>query len=200
MAAKKYETKRILIWGKTYPELSTIHFETVCAAGVTEDGSPIRLYPIPYRYLSDEDKFRRYQWITARVARNHSDPRPESYAIDCESIELGDFVDTDDYEWDARAAIVFQDQSWQFETVDQLLDAQKNKKTSIGVVTPRQILKIEVFERPQEEKASFQDKLARVRKKVAADILQLRLFDDFFVPELRNLEFMNKRIRIDWLC
>ena len=37
------EEKKILIWGKTYPELSTKDLETVCTGGVTEDGRPIRL-------------------------------------------------------------------------------------------------------------------------------------------------------------
>ncbi|MEJ7710333.1 MAG: hypothetical protein WKF84_10830 [Pyrinomonadaceae bacterium] len=72
-----YEEKRVLIWGKTYPELSSKYFETVCTGVVLEDGSPVRLYPVPYRYLSDQ--FHKYQWITARIAKNDSDCRPESY-------------------------------------------------------------------------------------------------------------------------
>jgi hypothetical protein len=66
----RYESKKILIWGKTCPELSTAHTETVCTAGVTEEGTPIRLYPIPYRYLDEEDKFKKYQWITCRKEGN----------------------------------------------------------------------------------------------------------------------------------
>ena len=46
-----FETIRVLIWGKTYPELSKKYVETVCTGGVREDGSPIRLYPVPLRYL-----------------------------------------------------------------------------------------------------------------------------------------------------
>jgi hypothetical protein len=35
----------------TIPELSLKYTETVCTGGVLENGRPIRLYPIPYRYL-----------------------------------------------------------------------------------------------------------------------------------------------------
>src|SRR6266567_8148955 len=40
MSLLRYEEKKILIWGKTYPELSIKHLETVCTGGVTEDGAP----------------------------------------------------------------------------------------------------------------------------------------------------------------
>src|SRR5947209_14202160 len=99
MSGLRYEPKKILIWGKTYPELSIKHLETVCTGGVTEDGCPIRLYPIPYRYLGGEEQFRQYQWITARVARNYADPRPESHRIDCETIDIGDAIAPDEYGW-----------------------------------------------------------------------------------------------------
>jgi hypothetical protein len=54
---------RVLIWGKTYPELSTHYRETVCTGGVREDGSPIRLYPVPLRYLDTEKRYELYDWV-----------------------------------------------------------------------------------------------------------------------------------------
>src|ERR1035441_3463498 len=73
-----YTEHRILIWGKTYPELSKKYIETVCTAGVLESGKPVRLYPITYRYLNDE-QFKLYQWITAGIQKNPNDTRPESF-------------------------------------------------------------------------------------------------------------------------
>src|SRR5450755_141693 len=55
------QKRKILIWGKTAPELSMKYYETVCTGGVLEDGTPVRLYPIPYRYMADDDKFKKYQ-------------------------------------------------------------------------------------------------------------------------------------------
>jgi hypothetical protein len=196
----RYEKKKILIWGKTYPELSTAFIETVCTAGVTEDGTPIRLYPIHYRYLDEEDKFKKYQWITARLARNLSDPRPESYKIDCESIDVGELIGPDDYEWGARAEIVFRNPAWQFDTVDALLEDQKQQRISIGAVSPREILKVEYHKRSENERVGFQEKMNRLRRKAAADAAQLRLFDDYTAPQLKKLEFVDKRIQVHWLC
>jgi hypothetical protein len=195
-----YETKRILIWGKTYPELSTKHLETVCTGGVTEDGKPIRLYPIPYRYLDGDDQFKKYQWITARAARNHSDPRPESHRIDCESIVVGDAIKPDGDEWSMRAEVMFRDPSWQFSTMDDLQDAQRKTKASIGVVNPREILEVEPFARPNEDGLSFNEKLDRLRRFVAADREQMRIFEEFALPELKGQEFVPNRIRVRWLC
>src|SRR4051794_35094436 len=124
MTSLRYEEKKILIWGKTYPELSTKNLETVCTGGVLEDGRPIRLFPIPYRYLKDDGQFGLYQWITAKVARNFEDPRPESHRIDFGSIRAGESIPTDKSGWAARSEVVFRDASWQFPTVDALQEAQ----------------------------------------------------------------------------
>src|SRR4051794_27995252 len=103
-----FESQRLLIWGKTAPELSTRYFETVCTGAVLESGAPIRLYPIPFRYLSQEDKFKKYQWITAKITKSPHDSRPESYRIDCDSIVVGGEVPTDNQEWFARRQFMFQ--------------------------------------------------------------------------------------------
>jgi len=136
--------------------LSSKYIETVCTAGVWEDGSPVRLYPIPYRYL--DQQFHKYQWITAEVAKNSADPRPESYKVDCESIECGEIVPTSKDEWGKRADIVFRKRDWQFETVDALLEAQSNVGTSLGVVTPNRITGITITNRGEEEVKSFKEK------------------------------------------
>ena len=68
------ERKRILIWGKTRPELSRSYHETVCTGGVLADTRRlIRLYPIPLRYLEDDKVFRKYQWIEADIVKSDRD-------------------------------------------------------------------------------------------------------------------------------
>ena len=44
---------RVLITVKTYPTLSRRYGETVCTAGVREDGSWVRIYPVPFRRLDE---------------------------------------------------------------------------------------------------------------------------------------------------
>jgi hypothetical protein len=51
-----YKPTKVLIFGKTYPELSTKYVETVCTGGLLESGQPIRLYPVPLRYLEGENQ------------------------------------------------------------------------------------------------------------------------------------------------
>jgi len=73
------EKKRIYIIVKTYPTISDKYSELVCTAGVLEDGSWIRLYPIPFRKLDFEQKYKKYSWIQVEVERNKQDFRPETY-------------------------------------------------------------------------------------------------------------------------
>ena len=40
---------KVLITVKTYPTLSAKYDELVCTAGFKEDGTWIRLYPVPFR-------------------------------------------------------------------------------------------------------------------------------------------------------
>src|SRR5438552_3531066 len=107
------EIVRILIWGKTCPELSTRHVETVCTGGVREDGRPIRLYPVPLRYLAEGGKYTLYDWIEVPIRKSTNDPRPESFKVRPDAIKILRNVGTDDH-WRERRAAVLKDSSWQF--------------------------------------------------------------------------------------
>ena len=80
-----YEKKKILVTVKTYPLPSKKTMEASCTAGITQDGNWIRLFPLPFRYLQSSKQFKKYQWIEAKITKA-SDPRPESYKIDIDSI------------------------------------------------------------------------------------------------------------------
>jgi hypothetical protein len=71
--------ERILITVKTYPTLSRKYGETVCTAGIREDGSWIRLYPVPFRRLDEKQQYKKFDWIECQICKNTSDPRPESF-------------------------------------------------------------------------------------------------------------------------
>ena len=87
MFGAKWEEKNVLITVRTYPTPATKGAEVSCTAGVTEEGEWIRLFPIPYRQLEPEQKFSKYDWVSVRVAKA-SDPRPESYTVDLDSIDV----------------------------------------------------------------------------------------------------------------
>jgi hypothetical protein len=71
--------ERILITVKTYPTLSRKYGETVCTAGVREDGSWVRICPVPFRRLEEPEQYRKFDWLECDLVRGHKDPRPESH-------------------------------------------------------------------------------------------------------------------------
>jgi hypothetical protein len=97
---------RILILCKTYPSPSGKHVETSCVAGMEQDGRLIRLFPVPFRLVSDVKQFKKWQWITARIAKATNDHRPESHKVFVDTIQCeGDPLPTKQG-WRARWAQV----------------------------------------------------------------------------------------------
>jgi hypothetical protein len=80
--------KRVYILVKAYPQPSQQYEETVCCAGVTEEGEFLRLYPIRYRRLMPEQKFDRYDLCEMSIWRDKKDYRPESHKVDADSIRI----------------------------------------------------------------------------------------------------------------
>ena len=79
---------RVRILVKAFPQPSEKHEETVCCAGITEDGRQLlRLFPIRYRRLPKEHQFERFD-LVEMTATKASDPRPESYRVDEASIQI----------------------------------------------------------------------------------------------------------------
>lgn len=75
------ETKRALIVVRTYPSPAHKGVEVSCTAGITEAGEWIRLFPVPYRFLQPDRRFRKYQWVEACVEKAANDHRPESFHL-----------------------------------------------------------------------------------------------------------------------
>jgi hypothetical protein len=93
---------RILITVKTYPTISRTYGELVCTAGVTEDGQWVRIYPVPFRKLDYNNRYKKYQWITADLEKNTKDFRPESHKLtNPNSIVIGEIIPTDN-NWELR--------------------------------------------------------------------------------------------------
>ena len=101
------ERKKIYITVKTYPTLSEKYAELVCTAGISEDGSWVRLYPLPFRKLDNEQKYKKYQWIEADIERNTSDFRIESHKVlNIDTIKVIEPENTK-VNWEERKRILF---------------------------------------------------------------------------------------------
>lgn len=150
-----HQRKRILIWGKTRPELSRSYRETVCTGGILADTRRlIRLYPIPLRFLNDESVFTKYQWIEADIARSTSDPRPESYRILLpDNILVGDKVPTDN-DWEQRAAWVMNPENLHA-SVEALQEARRRDKTSLGIIRPKEFVDFVAEEVPEADRQNY---------------------------------------------
>jgi hypothetical protein len=131
------EKKRIYIVAKTYPTISKEYSELVCTAGVLEDGSWIRLYPVPFRKLDIDQKYPKYTWIEIEVSRNTKDFRPETYRPDLSTITVETKPTKAD--WDARRSIIFKNKKV-YTNLQELIGKAKIDGTSLAVFKPTRIL------------------------------------------------------------
>src|SRR5665213_2466589 len=87
--------ERVLITVKTYPTLSRKYGETVCTAGVREDGTWVRIYPVPFRRLDEGEQYKKFDWVELKLIRNAKDPRPETFhAADLKELQAAGHMDT----------------------------------------------------------------------------------------------------------
>lgn len=131
---------RVLVAVKTYPTLSGKYDELVCTAGFREDGSWVRIYPVPFRKLGYAERYRKWQWIELGLVRNTKDFRKESYRpadLDGEIRIAGD-VGTEDG-WEERKRIVLRNVRY---NMDELIGEAKNPqiRTSLAVLKPKEIV------------------------------------------------------------
>lgn len=100
------ETKRALIAVRTYPTPAKHGVEVSCTAAITDKGEWLRLFPVPYRFLDTDKRFRKYQWVEISVTKA-KDHRPESYKLDSNSIKILSEPLPTVNEWQARKDVIF---------------------------------------------------------------------------------------------
>jgi hypothetical protein len=151
----KWQRKRILIWGKTRPELSKKYREVVCTGGVFQDSKKlVRIYPIPLRFIDEDHVFSKYQWIEADVTKSLSDPRPESYKISYESIEVKEKINTSNTGWKERAKWILDKQNI-FRSVEDIQVQQNSYKTSLGLIKPLNVTDVYVEKHDEQKQEEF---------------------------------------------
>lgn len=162
--------ERVLITVKTYPVLSSSYIELSCTAGLREDGSWVRIYPIPYRLLEGDKQFHKYQWIELELERNTSDPRPESFRPrNIDDIRLLNIVKPK-LEWQERRRLLL-DNTNIFTNISELIELSKKDNLSLATFKPCEILDFKA--EPADTKKWTPEKL-----KAAQDLLkQDSLFD-----------------------
>ena len=159
---------KILIAVKTYPTLSEKYDELVCTAGFKEDGTWIRIYPVPFRKLDYKNQYNKWQWIEMDIVKNTSDFRKESFRpidIDKDFI-MGEKIGTQN-EWAVRKDIVLKNVHT---NMDNLIEQSKNQGVSLATFKPK------VLDFVWQESSREWDK--RILDTVQANQLQGNLFQE----------------------
>lgn len=154
------DKERILITVKTYPTLSRKYGETVCTAGIREDGSWVRIYPVPFRRLEEKEQYSKFDWLECRLARNASDPRPETFrpVDESEFFPVGR-VDTAD-NWRERRRLLL-DTPRVYQRLDELIACAKANLLSLAVFKPTNV---HDFVMEPDEREWDQDKVRQMRE------------------------------------
>jgi hypothetical protein len=172
---------RILILCKTYPSPSAKYAETSCVAGMDETGALIRPYPVPFRLISDEAQFKKWQWIDAKVAKATDDHRPESHRLYTDTIKRDAEPLSTKGDWrDRKHAIsglaVYEDFG--------ALELQRQTaKVTLGLVRPARIVALDITPAQSPEWSEEE------RKKLVQLQVQGGLFDD---PEAKAITTLKK--------
>ena len=176
------ERKRVYITVKTYPTLSEKYDELVCTAGICEDGSWIRLYPLPFRKLDNERKYKKWQWIEADVEKS-SDFRLESYKVlNIDTIKILS-QESSKADWEERKHILLKTEKVYSNLAEIISIAKKPPYKSLAVFRPTRILD---FYTEAAERDWPKDKLERIQEKAK----QLSLFQtpDEVIEEFRVVQ------------
>jgi hypothetical protein len=133
------DKQRVLITVKTYPTLSRKYGETVCTAGVREDGTWVRIYPVPFRRLDEKEQYSKFHWLDCRLVRNATDPRPETFRpVDEHELHPVGHIDTAD-NWRERRRILLKT-ARVYDCLDDLIAGAKANQISLAVFKPTRIL------------------------------------------------------------
>jgi hypothetical protein len=173
-----WKLERALIVVRTYPTPARKGVEVSCTAAVTADQRWLRLFPIPYRFLTPDRQFSKYQWIDVRVQKS-SDSRPESFEIDRDSIRIVSGVLPTTAGWRARKDAVLPLKSPSLCSLKAERDAKKHP--TLGIFKPKAIHGL-VFEK---DRATWtDDELAKLS--------QGRMFEEAPKEELEKIPYKFK--------
>lgn len=131
----------LLILTKTYPTPSHKYRETTCVAALSQAGSLLRLFPVPYRLLSDDVKFKKWEWIQASITRASTDNRPESHRIDVDTILITQKSVGTRHGWAERRRLLEPHIVDNFEALEA---RRQNSGQTLGFIRPNRVLQLDV--------------------------------------------------------
>jgi len=138
--AAQEETKKALIVVRTYPTPAKSGVEVSCTAAITDKGEWLRLFPVPWRLLGTDQRFRKYQWVELTVAKAR-DPRPESYKLKHNGVKILSTLRAVK-DWNARKEFIFPLRSHCLCCLMRKRDAEGHP--TLGVFKPKKIEALDI--------------------------------------------------------
>ncbi|MEZ6093439.1 MAG: hypothetical protein R3C03_04255 [Pirellulaceae bacterium] len=155
-------TLEFMVNCKTYPAVSKKYIETVCTGGVQASGEFVRLYPVPFRLLDENEKYDRWDLVRVQAYKDTKDTRPESWHLmQGTPIEFVENISTEKRRWD-----------WMQHTVHSSTGAMSSKGITNGCV---EIEPIEFYWKADDQELS-KSQMQVVQQQnlfVSSDVLQL---------------------------
>ena len=123
----------------------------------------MRIYPVPFRRLEQEEQYKKFDWIEADLIKNHSDPRPETWhPADIHQLVPVEHVDTKD-EWRERRHLLLETAKVHTR-LESLIAAAKANELSLAVFKSTTIKKFLIEE---DERDWDTEKLDQMRNQSA---------------------------------
>jgi hypothetical protein len=200
--------ERILILAKTYPSPSAKHTETSCVAGINESGQPRRLYPVPFRLISGEQQFKKWQWIQVRIEKSPADHRPESHRVFVDTIQAEEVLTTEK-KWALRRPWIEKLPS--FNGFTALEASREQAGISLALLRPKRLVRLEIV--PADNPEWTEEEMAKLLHdqnqgslfEQEEDRKQLKLlkklpfdFYYYYVCDTANGEVEYKHKIVDW--
>lgn len=156
---------KALIVVRTYPTPASKGVEVSCTAAISEKGEWLRLFPIPYRFLKKDQRFRKYQWIEANLKKASSDARPESHNVDLDTLKALDESIPSDDQWRLRKELLEPLRRPSLEAI--MAERDERKFPTLGFFKPKRIKRLIIESDPDgpawspEQKAKLQQEMAQ---------------------------------------
>ncbi len=134
-----WETKRVTIITKAYPEQSKRHGSVACTAGITDEQEWIRLYPIDMRHFVGSSKISKFDVIEVECKKDRDKlGRKESYKVRPDSIAIVDkSLTKPKADWEKRNQIILPKKVTSMQVLRQQFEEEK---TSIGLLKPKEVI------------------------------------------------------------
>lgn len=168
-------------------------------AGITREGRWIRLYPVHFRQLEEDQRFAKFTWIEARIQKS-KDFREESHIVDSTSIRTLERVGTERDGWTRRNALLLP----MVRPAAHVLRKDRDLKTdSLGMIRVRQLLDLEVEEVRDEDYQKQIRNLNRTQSQIsflpAKDLTPLEIIPYSFRYRFLDDEGNEQKLKIvDW--